>query len=534
MHAYAPSALSALPACYHLTLSLLPLSPCTYRLLVRSEFDTKSAKLGEIAVGTLVFVLETKETADGSIRMKFAFATPSGGMSEGGWVTSITKDGTENVKEAIKRRQINADGSVAGGSEALDAKALASIVNAQKAKKSGGGKGETAAAVAAAVKAVASSLGAKAAAGGAGAAAAAIQQMMASQQAKKGDAAKGGKDEAKDSKGNMSARGKDGGKSPKDPITPKGSKSPKDPITPKGGAKSPGGSTSHNGGGAGGPQSVKDALGVDYDKLREALEKKNKDAAEKIKNIISTKTLTEETQKLNRYTRNEAHRPSGRSDEMPSRHLLCTTPASCILMFNCNRCSFELQQGDLTTLPESEALDLKSMLNQTTIGRVKIAPEKGTLFIDRVEFPNEWKVGDEHGLIHDGLQVYAAAHARTHTIPSSSHAYRPPLTPSSLSLSSDTAGRRQAHGPLRMEVRGGEWPRRSARGIDTCEPLVGVWLCGGREDDDAESDGHLRQMLYGTADIARRFGCRPCRRCHGRIYCRPYTSNRRPYYQPTP
>ena len=125
-----------MPACYHLTLSLLPLSPCTYRLLVRSEFDTKSAKLGEIAVGTLVFVLETKETADGSIRMKFAFATPSGGMSEGGWVTSITKDGTENVKEAIKRRQINADGSVAGGSEALDAKALASIVNAQKAKKS--------------------------------------------------------------------------------------------------------------------------------------------------------------------------------------------------------------------------------------------------------------------------------------------------------------------------------------------------------------------------------------------------------------
>ena len=95
-------------------------------------------------------------------------------------------------------------------------------------------------------------------------------------------------------------------------------------------------------------------------------------------------------------------------------------------MFNCNRCSFELQQGDLTTLPESEALDLKSMLNQTTIGRVKIAPEKGTLFIDRVEFPNEWKVGDEHGLIHDGLQVYAA-HTHSHhplllsLTPSSSH-----------------------------------------------------------------------------------------------------------------
>ena len=200
-------------------------------------------------------------------------------------------------------------------------------------------------------------------------------------------------------------------------------------------------------------------------------------------------------------------------------------------MFNCNRCSFELQQGDLTTLPESEALDLKSMLNQTTIGRVKIAPEKGTLFIDRVEFPNEWKVGDEHGLIHDGLQVYAAAHALTPSPPPLSHTLllsHPPL------LSSDCAGRRQAHRPLRMEVRGGEWPRRSARGIDICEPLVGVWLCGGGEDDDAESDGHLGQMLYGTADITRRFGGRSCRRCHGRIYCRPYTSNCRPNYQPTP
>ena len=38
-------------------------------------------------------------------------------------------------------------------------------------------------------------------------------------------------------------------------------------------------------------------------------------------------------------------------------------------------------------------------------------PAKGTEFIDRVDFPNEWKVGDEHGLIHDGLQVYAAAAA---------------------------------------------------------------------------------------------------------------------------
>ena len=38
------------------------------------------------------------------------------------------------------------------------------------------------------------------------------------------------------------------------------------------------------------------------------------------------------------------------------------------------------------------------------IGRCKIAPSKGTEFLDRVEFANEWKVGSEHGLVHDGLQ----------------------------------------------------------------------------------------------------------------------------------
>jgi hypothetical protein len=70
-------------------------------LLVRADFETKSGKLGEIAPGTLVFVLETRDTPDGSRRMRFAFAAPTGGMQEGGWVTSLTKDGTENVREAV-------------------------------------------------------------------------------------------------------------------------------------------------------------------------------------------------------------------------------------------------------------------------------------------------------------------------------------------------------------------------------------------------------------------------------------------------
>ena len=35
---------------------------------------------------------------------------------------------------------------------------------------------------------------------------------------------------------------------------------------------------------------------------------------------------------------------------------------------------------------------------------MKIAPEKNTPVEDRIEFPNEWRVGSEHGLVHDGLQ----------------------------------------------------------------------------------------------------------------------------------
>ena len=120
-------------------------------------------------------------------------------------------------------------------------------------------------------------------------------------------------------------------------------------------------------------------------------------------------------------------------------------------------------QGDLSTLPESEALDIKSLISLTILGRVKIAAEKGTYmyaygcayvcvyrlpttasacssqmiymhmrtcahahmrtrtrartrtrtrtctctgtdYRERVEFPNEWRVGDEHGLEHNGLQ----------------------------------------------------------------------------------------------------------------------------------
>ena len=46
--------------------------------------------------------------------------------------------------------------------------------------------------------------------------------------------------------------------------------------------------------------------------------------------------------------------------------------------------------------------ELRSLVTNASLGRVKIAPEKNAALTDRVEFPNEWFRGDEHGLEHDG------------------------------------------------------------------------------------------------------------------------------------
>ena len=50
-------------------------------------------------------------------------------------------------------------------------------------------------------------------------------------------------------------------------------------------------------------------------------------------------------------------------------------------------------------------IELRSLTSGQSLGRVKIAPEKSTPLEERIEFPNEWKVGSEHGLVHDGLQA---------------------------------------------------------------------------------------------------------------------------------
>ena len=83
------------------------------------------------------------------------------------------------------------------------------------------------------------------------------------------------------------------------------------------------------------------------------------------------------------FERNENHRPMGRPDELtPSRHER-VPPSSIVLMFNCFEASFDLSYGDISSLPESETTELRSLTSGKSLGRVKITPEKGTLLLDR-------------------------------------------------------------------------------------------------------------------------------------------------------
>ena len=104
-----------------------------------------------------------------------------------------------------------------------------------------------------------------------------------------------------------------------------------------------------------------------------------------------------------RYERREPHRPVGRADDFaPSRHE-GIAPCMMLVLFNSHRATFELAYGEIRTLPDNASYDLRSLVSHQLLGRVKVAPEKNSPLVDRVEFPNEWFRGDDHGLEHDGL-----------------------------------------------------------------------------------------------------------------------------------
>ena len=63
-------------------------------LAARAQFELTSGKAGEVACKALIHVLDARETADGAFRVAYAL---EGGSAIKGWVTAVTKDGTENV-----------------------------------------------------------------------------------------------------------------------------------------------------------------------------------------------------------------------------------------------------------------------------------------------------------------------------------------------------------------------------------------------------------------------------------------------------
>jgi hypothetical protein len=60
--------------------------------------------------------------------------------------------------------------------------------------------------------------------------------------------------------------------------------------------------------------------------------------------------------------------------------------------------------GDATQLSDHDPFDLKGPRSGTSIGRIKIAPAKGTPLVERVEFSNDWLLADLHGVQHDYYQ----------------------------------------------------------------------------------------------------------------------------------
>lgn len=105
-------------------------------------------------------------------------------------------------------------------------------------------------------------------------------------------------------------------------------------------------------------------------------------------------------------------RPDGKPDDKPSRHRLAP-PAGMALLFNPCSCHFDVLSGDeVSTVPAAEAFDLRASHSGATVGRVKVSPVKGTDFAERVEFPSEWLLGEEHGLEHDGLERRAILEMR--------------------------------------------------------------------------------------------------------------------------
>jgi hypothetical protein len=86
------------------------------------------------------------------------------------------------------------------------------------------------------------------------------------------------------------------------------------------------------------------------------------------------------------HVRNENKRPPGRLEEtMASRHER-VPPATVVLMFNCYESGFQLEYGDISTMPEAEAVEIRSIRSHAVLGVVHIHTTKNAPLQERIMF----------------------------------------------------------------------------------------------------------------------------------------------------
>ena len=82
----------------------------------------------------------------------------------------------------------------------------------------------------------------------------------------------------------------------------------------------------------------------------------------------------------------DSKRPPGRLEEtMPSRHER-VPPATVVLMFNCFQSGFQLEHGDLSTVPEAESVEIRSIRSHAVLGLAHISPNKNAPLEERIVF----------------------------------------------------------------------------------------------------------------------------------------------------
>ena len=97
-----------------------------------------------------------------------------------------------------------------------------------------------------------------------------------------------------------------------------------------------------------------------------------------------------------------------------SRHKLVDTPATSKMVFNCYNAAFAVthwtgKEHPFDKIPLEQSFDLLLKNNRKLkMGRLKMAYQLTTPFLERVEFPNEWFIAEDYDLSNDGWQASAS------------------------------------------------------------------------------------------------------------------------------